>query len=160
MEEDGLDPEPILAHQEPAFNAGMAHIKDLSSGGLPPRGPHLCFSLAQRRKLPLIGVSSRKMNALPFKKSPMKSLMNKVGHASSSNLPGLPPSSGPIAETLVTGPNSGPAHNGPLPLSGPALTESDQTYIPRNEEPHTTSAKSTRPPTVSATATIPEKGKI
>lgn len=174
MEEDAAGLPLCSAQQDQITNTGLS-IKDLSKGGLPPRGPHLRFSPARKKKYPIVGVSSKKWNALPSKKSPRNSPPAKSDLAptsrqrptSQSPLPQRPGSTS-VGVLTLSGPSNGLPGNGPRPgviiskpeaVAGPHDIGPDQTSFPLNEEHHKLPRTSTSLPTGSASAPKPVKKK-
>lgn len=159
MEEDRLESEPPLSTQDPTSNAGLVIIPDLSSGGLPPRGPHLRFSPAQRKKLLIAGVSSRKMNALSPRISPRKSPKTRPANGP-ANGPAIGQSVGP--NLFPRSPTSASSPSDLVPPAGPAGPPGhgpEKNNFPLNEELPLVPKKTSHLFTGSASASRPVKKK-
>lgn len=115
---------------------------------LSPRGHHLCYSPAQRKKFSFAGVSSEKMNALPPKKSPKTSPKTNSGFGQFHGPRPLPQSpiipTNPIGQVFSLGPSA----------AGPA-----QSIFPLNEELSKVPMEFTRTSTGLASDLIPAKKK-
>lgn len=143
MDEDVVGSDPSLPHQGQLLSDGLEILADLTSGGLPPRGPHLRYSPAQKKKYPIVGVSSRKLNALPARKSPKKSPRTRIVGVPSAG----PPSAGPSAQRPAT------------VIAKESASGPGQPNFPQFEESPKLLKKSTRPPHGPSTSTKSDKKK-
>lgn len=164
----------MAQHRGSTSHADLMRIEVFSSGGLPPRVPHFRSSPTQRKKFPIVGVSSKKLIALLVMICPKSSPMSKIGRAPSYSqrlspkspnsqrpisIVSLAPSSGPIGEVFDNGLRHGGQVTKPEDASGLTVSGHIQIIFPLNEEPFKSPKNSTCTSTGSDSAPKPVKKK-